>query len=223
MVPVAADLLDRLIDANPAPIIVADVRGRILLFSPAAEALLGYRGGEAREHLHVTDLYHRPDEARRVLERVRARRPGVAPAHDRLDVTLRARNGELVPVRLSVSLLRDAAGDVVGTLGIFEDLREEVALRRRLEDAADQVVASERRASGLGVVGRVAHDLSQPLTAAMGNLEMLAAVPDLTATQADRLDRTWEQLERMRRIVHEFSQIAASPWAALPDEPEEAG
>ena len=211
-----SDMLARLMDTCPSPVIVTDLHGRILVFSRAAERMLGYRDEEARAHLHVTDLYHRPDEARRVMRQVRARTIGTVAGDDPLDITLRARNGELVPVRLTASLVRDQDGPVA-TLGIFVDRREQLDLGQRLEEATDQVVASERRAAGMTVAGAAAHEMAQPLTAAMGNLEMMLMEEEPVELLRDRASRAYEQLERLRRIVNDFARLAASR-AAGPDE-----
>lgn len=217
--PSTADLLDRLVEACPAPVIVSDLKGRILVFNPAAEAALGYRSAEARSHLHVTDLYHRAEEARRVLQRLRA--ADATSGRDPIEVTLRARNGELVPVRLTASLVHDDSGAPVASLGVFEDRRESIALGRRLEDAADLVMASEQRLAGMAAAGAVAHEIAQPLTAAMGNLEMLLMHEALPQRVMDRLGRTWNQLERLGRIVHAFTRIAEARGAARPSEDDE--
>jgi PAS domain S-box-containing protein len=201
------DLLDRLLTVVPSPVIVADLRGRVLLFSTAAVAALGYPAEEAREHLHVTDLYHHPEDARRVLRRLRGQDGQTGPRADgRFDVTLRARNGELIPVRLTAALLRDASGAQIGTLGVFEDRREQVALGKRLEDAATQVEAVERRAAGIAAISSAVHEMAQPLTAAMGNVEMLLLDPALEPPVATRLQRTYDHLERLRTIIARFAK-----------------
>jgi PAS domain S-box-containing protein len=201
------DLLERLLDSVPGPVVVADLRGHVLLLNAATERALGYRADEASGHLHVTDLYHRADEARRVLARLAAReRLGSRDAEPTFDVTLRARNGELVPVRLTASFLRDRDGQPVATLGLFEDRREQIAIEQRLAESARQVEASERRAAGALAVGTVVHEMAQPLTVAMGNVELLLAA-DLPDDARARLTRTYEHLEQLRGFL---AQIARS-------------
>jgi PAS domain S-box-containing protein len=207
---VGTDLLDRIVESCPAPLIVADLEGRLLVFNGAAEAVLGYAADEALRFVHVTDLYHRPDDARRTLARIRARASEGQRASDTGDVTLRARNGELVPVRLSATLVRDADQREVGTLGIFEDRREQIALARRLEEATGQVMESEKRAAGMALVSAAAHEMSQPLTAAMGNLEMLGADTALPGEALERVERAAAELDRLRRIVGEFTRAAST-------------
>ncbi len=201
------DLLERLVALVPSPVIVADLAGRVVLFNPAAVAALGYPAAEACGHLHVTDLYHRPEEARRVLRLLREGIPDASGArNERLEVTLRARNGGLLPVRLTVSLLHGPDGQEVATLGVFEDRREHIALGQRLEDAAVQVEHVERRAAGMAAVSAAVHEMAQPLTAAMGNVEMLLLETTLDEATTSRLQRAYDQLERLRGIVARFAR-----------------
>jgi PAS domain S-box-containing protein len=192
-----ADLAERVFDASPCPVIGVDLRGRIHLFSRAAEEILGYSAAEARDRLHVTDLYHRPDDARRVMAELRGANAG--PRHT-TDLVLRARDGELIPVRVTASLLHDAGGALAGTLGFFVDRREALAMDARLEEVAGQVIASERRAASVTSAADAAHELSQPLTAAMGHLEMVLEDDAVTGVLRDRVARAYGQLERIARI-----------------------
>ncbi|MDP2312137.1 MAG: PAS domain S-box protein [Pseudomonadota bacterium] len=215
--PLPNDLFERLVSVVPSPVIVADVQGRVILFNPGAVAVLGYPATEACGHLHVTDIYHHAEDARRVLRRLRARVAEGATGDEQLDVTLRARNGELIPVRLTAALLRDDQGAEMATVGVFEDRREHIALGKRLEDAAVQVEAVERRAAGIAAVSTAVHEMAQPLTAAMGNVEMLLLEPALDAPVLGRLQRTYEQLERLRAIVTRFAKVGRRHTRDLPE------
>jgi PAS domain S-box-containing protein len=212
------DILDRLLSVVPSPVIVADLRGAVLVFNKAAETALGYGAAEVRDHMRVTDLYHRADDARRVLRRLRTREAEGAVAPDPLDVTLRARNGELVPVRLTASIVHASDGEAFATLGLFEDRREEIALGRRLEDAALQIEASERRAASATAVGVAAHEMAQPLTAAMGNVEILLLDRTLAAPVRARLQKTYDQLDRLSKILRAVARSRAATSRDLAEE-----
>ncbi|MBM4365603.1 MAG: PAS domain S-box protein [Deltaproteobacteria bacterium] len=196
-------VLAALLDAVPLPVVVTDARGRILHGNGAASQLFSYSLAEMRDFLHVSDLYHRPDDARGAL---RAARDGGGAAASQ--VLLRSRGGELIPARVHVRILGDAGS--AGSLGVIEDLREVQDLSRRLEDATRQIVASEKRAAVVALAGQAAHELSQPLMAAMGNVELALMAPGLDPKLAARLDKTYEQLERMRGIVSDFVRMTGT-------------
>ena len=214
----ADTLLDSLVDTATFAVVVADLRGRILLFSPAATDLLGFDAVEACAHLHVTDLYVRPEEARQVMTRLQERKRNVRPLDEPFEVIMRSRAGEQVPVRLAATLVRDENGEPVASMGVFEDRREASALAARLEDATGQVLASEKRAAVVAMAASAAHELSQPLMAAMGNIELVLLSAGLDPEVSGRLDRAYEQLERMRRLVNDFARLTTSRQATWPSE-----
>lgn len=200
-------VLAALLDLLPEPVLVADPRGRVVYGNPAACALLGYPLLEVRSLLHVSDLYQRPEDARRAL---RAARDGDGQSGAPVDVTIRSRAGEAIPAKVHIRLLRGADGSALGTIGVIEDQREVVDLSRRLEEASVQVVASEKRAAVVALAAKAAHDLSQPLMAAMGNVELVLLQKGLDPRVVERLERTYEQLERLKAIVADFVKMTGT-------------
>ncbi len=199
--------LTSLLDMLPVAVLFADTRGRISFGNPAACALLGFSTIEVQTLLHVSDIYHRADDARRVLK---AARDGGGLSATPVDVVLRSRSGELIAAKVHVRIVFDAAGTVTGTMGVLVDQRQLGELGRRLEDAAAQVISSERRSAVVKVAGMVAHDVSQPLMAAMGTIELILLHKNLDAKISTRLARTYEQLERLRGIMTDFVKVTGT-------------
>ena len=195
---------EALFDASPVPVVVADARGRIIGGNPAAVLFFGYTSHELRQLVHVSDLYQHVDQAREVMQ-------GARQGHtEGVEVTVRTRNGELVPARVHARILRDKEGELTGTVGLVEDLREVQDLSRRLEDATGQIVASEKRAAVVAVASQAAHELSQPLMAAMGNIELALMQTGIDPRLVGRLEKTYAQLERMRAIVADFVRMTGT-------------
>lgn len=197
-------LAEALFDAAPVPVVVADSRGRVTAGNSAAVLFFGYTSHELRHLVHVSDLYQHVDEAREVMQGARL------GAAEGVVVTVRTRSGELVPAKVHARILRDASGEVVGTVGAIEDLREVQELSRRLEDATGQIVASEKRAAVVAVASQAAHELSQPLMAAMGNIELALMQTGLEPKLVGRLEKTYVQLERMKAIVGDFVRMTGA-------------
>ena len=201
------DLLGRLINATPNPVMAADMRGRVLVFNQAAEAALGYESSWAKAHMHVTEIYASQADARRVLSSIRNSPDRMAVG---LEIRLRARSGEQFPVLLSAAEVSAADGMPMATVGVFEDLRREHALRSRLEQTTEQLIATEKRASAMAVAGAAAHELNQPLTTVMGCLELLELKTDLDTDTRARIQRAYTQLERMADIVRSLASTKKS-------------
>ena len=121
------------------------------------------------------------------------------------EVRLRARSGEHFPVLLSAAEVSAADGMPLATVGVFEDLRQEQALRNRLEQTTEQLIATEKRAAAMEVAGAAAHELNQPLTAVMGCLELLELKTTLDSDTQERIQRAYVQLERMAEIVRSLA------------------
>lgn len=209
------DVFARLLASVPTAVVVADARGRVLLLNEAAQRILRY-GPRDLSALHVADLYHRREDAREVAARLKRRLPGILPLDEPIDVELRASNGDVIPARLTVSFLTDRTGTRVATLGVFQDRREAESLGGRLREVTAEVEAVERRAAGISLAAAASYELAQPLTAALGQMEMLLLDSSISPASTERLNRVMDQLDRMRRIVREFTRavtVRADPRA----------
>lgn len=204
----ARGLLDRILEVTPNPVVVADLRGRIVRVNPAGEQFLGYASKDALEHLHVTDIYADVGDARHVHAEIRSAENGLATIPE---VRLRTRGGEHVPVRLYAGELYDGQGEPIATFGLIQDDRELLAMRERLEDAGERLILAEQRASAIGAASSVAHELNQPLTAVMAALEILELRRDLPTDVTPRLSRAYAQLERMARLIRSLGESQGRP------------
>jgi PAS domain S-box-containing protein len=199
-------LMDGLIDSAPEPIVAADLNGRVLVFNRAAERLLSYEADWARAHMHVTELYRNPADARRVLSEIREAEDQMVSG---LEVRLRSRTGEHMPVALSAAQVLNADGEPVATIGVFADKREELSLRRRLEQTTEQLIQNEARMASVDLRGSAAQELNQPLTVAMGSLELVQMNPDLPPAASQRVARAYQQLQRVAEIVRAITRASS--------------
>lgn len=191
-------LHEEVLRTTTQPIVASDQSGQIVIFNQAAVELLGYNIDYACSHLHVSDIYANPTEARRVLAEIRCSPDGYL---HRFSVRVRARSGAHIAAYLSATEILSERGEPIYTLGILQDRRIELALRRRLDTASEQVLSSERRASGASATRVAIHELNQPLTALMGAVELLDMRTDISNEVRERLNRMYDQLERMAEIV----------------------
>ena len=141
----ARDFLRSITESSPDGIVTTDVHGRLTYVSPGAEELFGYRAEEVLGRSAVEFFAGGPREARTVMERLSAE--GQIRS---LESAVVAKGGRLVAVNSSASLLRDADGRIIGTLGVFKDLTE----RKRAEDAlrdSEERFRSAFEHSGIGM------------------------------------------------------------------------
>jgi two-component system cell cycle sensor histidine kinase/response regulator CckA len=100
--------------------------------------------------------------------------------------------------------VRDANGAVDGAIGVCIDITERVRMR-------DRLLQSERLASMGTLAATVAHEINNPLTYVVGNLELVASQlsessgPSKAAPQLVQwVNEAYEGAERVRRIVRDL-------------------
>ncbi|HEX2573016.1 MAG TPA: PAS domain S-box protein [Polyangia bacterium] len=199
------EFLERLIDSTVDAIIAADVRGRVMIFNRGAELLFGYKAEEIVHRMPVWKLY--PEgEAKRVMAELRSEEHGGV---GRLLPTRReivTRDGQLVPVMLSASIIYED-GRPVATVGILNDMRDRLSIEQRLAQAQQKLLVTEKQALIADLAGTAAHELNQPLTSVMGYAELLKKrlPPDDPSYRA--VDTILTEAERMAAIVRKIGKI----------------
>lgn len=199
------EFLERVIEASVDGIVSADLRGNILLFNRAAARLFGYEKREVLGRLNVEKLY--PDGvARELMRKIRAADFGGVGRLEDYRVTMLRKDGEPVPATLSASFVMDGARPVA-TLGIFTDIREKLAMERRLALAQEELREHEKAAAVAALAGAAAHELNQPLTSIMGYAEVLsrAVAADPVLGRAASVIQT--ETERMAEIIRKVGAV----------------
>ena len=194
------DFLRRIIDTSGDAIISADMQGRVLVFNNAAERIYGRPTREVIGS-DVRELYP-PGVARNIMRMIReggGRIEGV-----RTEVLDRDKNR--VPVALSAAFLYEQE-TLVGSVGIFTDLREKVRMEQRLAQAQEQLLAQERQAIVAELAGAAAHELNQPLTSVMAYAELIKRRLDAESPVFAAVDVIFNEAERMAEIVRKIGKI----------------
>ncbi len=158
--------LEKIVEHSKDIIITTDINGNIVEFNPEAEEKLGYKKdvviGEP-----ASILYENPAERKEIMDFVN--RFGVARNRE---VHLLSKNGDVHHVSLTISQLKNDAGEIVGTVGISKDISEERMLQYKL-------IQSEKMA-GIGTLASgIAHEINNPLAGILGMAEAILDENDL--------------------------------------------
>ena len=201
----ARDLLQSVIRACPDAIVAADLQGRIQVFNPAAERILGYSQAEALG-MDVRLLYP-PGGAAEIMRRLRASPAGHVGRDSIVRVELVAAGGERIPVSISAALTRHV-DQPTGTVGVFSDLRERLAMQHELQETQDHLEQSRQKAMMAELAGAAAHELNQPLTSLLSYAELLRAeipaghrLDRAAGTILEETQRLADQVRRLGRIT----------------------
>ncbi len=143
----ALQLLESIAAGSTDAIIGKTLDGIVVSWNPGAEQLFGYSAGEILgRDISVLIPPDRPAEEVRILDAV-SRGERVSSLE-----TMRLRkDGQLVPVSLNISPIRDASGAVVGVSKIARDMTERTIAEAKLREAAAFV-----RAIGNSVLNHMA-------------------------------------------------------------------
>jgi PAS domain S-box-containing protein len=190
------DFLRSVAENSADGIVTTDVRGRITYVSPGAVRLFGH-GAEEALGQRVAGYYRKgAREAWQIARQLR--RHGEVRDYE---TALRRKDGTWIPVSASVSLLRDARGHIVGTLGVIRDLTE-----RQAGEAARREASELRTVTTLA--GGVAHEVNNPLAVIAGQLEFLALACAPEGPEAKRIERALQSVREIKQIVTRLSRIA---------------
>ena len=130
--------LARLIESAPDAIIATDKSNNVVLFNEGAEALLGYQAGDIIGR-PAKDLYDSDDRARELVMEMR-KRGGSASGFESV---FKTKDGHIIPVLMSASVLTGNGGQETGMVGFATDLRarnlREAELRKAQEELEKRV------------------------------------------------------------------------------------
>ena len=174
-------------------LVAVNLRGEVLGVNRAAADLLGWTELEAVGRDAADILGEEAD----------------AIVHDTLDhgdetqrreALLRARDGSIVPVRLTTSRLRDDSGEVYGAIATFLDL---TPIKRAEENA--------RQLDRLAALGRftssVAHEIRNPLTGIGMGVQHLSRAIGEDPAERKNVEFILSEVKRLDRIVQDLFDV----------------
>jgi PAS domain S-box-containing protein len=139
-----------IVEASADAIISKSADDIIVSWNPGAERLYGYTAAEAVGRKLPAHLPpEKVDEYREIHRRALAGEPVVG-----LETERRHKDGHTVPISLSLSPIRDAAGAVVGIAAVAHDITERKLLEARAEAARAEAEASRNRLALLVAASR---------------------------------------------------------------------
>ena len=195
----AAYRLAAIVDSSEEAIIGKDLHGRVTSWNRAAQQMLGHTAAEIIGQ--PVTLLLPPDlaaEETEIMDRIG--RGFSVPRHES---RRRHKDGSIVPVFLSISPVRDAAGRIVGAATIARDISGRIRDREALRASQAELVHLSRLSELGQIASALAHEINQPLTAignyVSGARRLLEA--GNTKGTGTALARIAEQAERGAQIV----------------------
>jgi len=208
------DTLGRIVQsATGMALIGADRQGRITLFNPGAERLLGWSAREAAglstQVLHTAEQVSAKAHELEVdddFASVSARmlEPDMAGA----DMGFVRKDGTERTHSMTLGRITDEAGRVLGYVSTSEDVTDRVAAEEALRDALARM--QEVDAVKDAFVSSVSHELRTPITSIQGYLELLGdgSFGDLTAQQRSAVAKVAANSERLLVLIDDLLTLS---------------
>jgi two-component system NtrC family sensor kinase len=191
--------LEKVIQSSAMAIVAADRYANILLMNPAAEDLFGYVAEDAIHHVTVDQLYP-PGIAQKIMRYMRRENHGGLGKLTSRPIKILKASGEEIPVELTASIIYED-GEEVATMGIYRDLREQIAVEKKLAETRAQLARAEKMASMGQLAAGVAHELNNPLTSILFDANMARDSLPENDPNWESLDLIMQDAYRCRDIV----------------------
>lgn len=203
----AAQRLASIVEASHDAIIGIALDGAVLTWNRGATKVFGYTEDEAiGRHLEFFGPPNYRAELQYILDQLQAGQSVAIPETFR-----RARNGDLIPVAVSVAPILDSLGIVIGGSSVVLDLRP----RKQLDEERSGAMRRGAELRGAQQLNRLksdfinvaAHELYTPLTPIKLRIHQLRALlrgPEATEALA-ALERN---VDRLQAVVDEIIQVA---------------
>jgi len=193
-----------------AGVVSLDAEGRIHTINPSAQRLLGVPPGVGLAGRELVDVVRAPEQLEVVNELAGRLRAGVRESIRR-QVQIPAED-EMLTLLVTVTLLKDEEGRVLGSVVVFDDYT--------------QLVKVQRMEAWQEVARRIAHEIKNPLTPIQLSAQRIRRRfgPRLRDAEDARVfdecvDAITSQVEGLKLLVNEFSNFARLPAASpVPDD-----
>ncbi|MFA9557051.1 ATP-binding protein [Evansella sp. AB-rgal1] len=170
-------------------IIVIDLQGNVKTVNPAFEKLYGWKEIEIENGIAPII----PIENRKITEE----RLGKVKEGKKIDTIVtkhRRKNGDFIDVEVSLSPIRDLAGEVIAISGVIRDITEKKRTEEKLLNAEKLSLLGEMAAG-------IAHEIRNPLTVVSGYIQFLRKKND---NETDKYDIMLSELKRIDSIMSEL-------------------
>jgi PAS domain S-box-containing protein len=191
--------LEHLAEVSPDIIIAVDRTGSIVFYNDGARRTLGYLSQEVLGR-HVTLIYGDLAEARRLMKAMRSADRDTAGRTHNFETVLIDKTGNRIPTAISGAIIKDAAGNEIGSIGFAKDLRE-IRDRQRLATLGEIAVS-------------IAHEVNNPLEAITNQMELVGkflahhSTDEEFVVEGERLDAIQRELDKIRDTVGRIQQAA---------------
>ena len=178
-----------LLDANPDPVVVYDIEGKVIYFNPAFTNVFGWtlkkRLGRKMDAFVPTDAW---PETKMMIKKVLT-----GENFSGIETQRYTKEGNIIPVSISGAIYRDENGNPMGSVINLRDISEQKDLEKQLQQA--------QKMEAIGTLaGGIAHDFNNLLMGIQG-------CTSLISFDIDSNDPNFEYLKRIEDYIKNASSL----------------
>lgn len=191
------NFLESLVESCPVAIVTFALNGVITFANKATEDILGYRSSElVGDSIHELLGTHASDLIKKFGEEIIPLGGLTAAIH------VKCQSGRVIPMGVTLSYLKNQLDEVHGLLLVAQDL----SLQKQLES---ELLEKERLAAIAESAATINHEINNPLTPILGNIQLIRKEDDLLSDDHKRkLEIIETNVRKISSIIQKFNQIS---------------
>ncbi len=193
------ELFKVVFDNSAAAITVTDQHEQIVAWNPYAEQMLEM-GKDELFNKPVKTLY--PEREWRKMRKLKIREKGSLSG---IGTQVIKKDGTLLDVDASISILTDNQGKVIGSIGILRDITKQKRIQEMLLQA--KITAEEANNSKSMFLAKMSHELRTPMNAVLGMLD-LTLDTQLSPEQKDNLKVAKEAATNLLGLLNDILDLS---------------
>ncbi len=188
-----------ILDNSAAAITLIDQDERIVSWNKFTEQLLGMKKKDLYMK-HVSFLY--PPEEWKKIRQENIRKIG---ARQHLETKAVRKDGKVIDIDLSIKILRDSQNNLIGSVGIIQDMTQYKKAKEILLEA--KVAAEEANSAKSQFLANMSHEVRTPMNAIVGMIDMTLDT-QLTDEQRDNMNTAKEAAENLLNLLNDILDLS---------------
>jgi len=188
-----------ILDNSAAAITMTDENEQIISWNHFTEKLFGMNAKD----LHcrpISSLY--PVEEWKMIRALNIRQSGFK---HHLPTKIIRKDGTIIDVDLSVNILKDEHGKIIGSVGMLQDITEQKRANELIVQA--KLVAEEANNAKSIFLAQMSHEVRTPMNAIIGMIDMTLDTP-LTDEQKDNLKVAKDAADSLLSLINDILDLS---------------
>jgi len=188
-----------ILDNSAAAITMTDEKEQIVSWNSFTEKLLGMKPQDLRLR-PVSSLY--PPEEWEAIRSLNIRQSGFK---HHLETKAIRKDGTIIDVDLSVNILKNGEGKIVGSVGMLQDITE----RKRSNELILQAKLAAEEANNAKSIflAKMSHEVRTPMNAIIGMIDLTLDTP-LTEEQKDNLIVAKDAADHLLSLINDILDLS---------------